>query len=1432
MAKNEVKLKIRIDDDGTLAVIAKKSDKASAAVGRLNDKVRSSNKVRNNFNKQEKGVGQLTNNSTKAFAKQASTIGGGLVPAYAALAANIFAITAAFGALRRAAALEQLEAGLIRVGNAAGANLPFVAQNLKEITNNAISTQAAMEATAIATSAGFDSSQLEQLTKVASGASKALGRDMEDALNRLVRGTAKLEPEILDELGIMVRLDDATRRYAQRLNKTEADLTRFEKTQAFLNATTEQGIKKFGDIASAVDPNPFDQLAAAFNNLSKAGLNIVNKVLTPIVNLLANNSFALVGATTLFGSTIVKSVVPALDEAVKRQKLLASIAVRDLSLAAKNTTSAFAKAAAKVKSLDFAPASVKALQTELVSGQVKGKQLATLLRNITIAETKRATAVKTATGEILVQKQAELASLKALKAEVIALQAAEGARATTNIAAQNAIASNRMAGLQAKSLELIGEKGALGGFGVAFASIGRQSKHIKTATGFMGKFAASGKLAANSMQLLGRASLGLLGPLGMILSFGSLLIPIFSRFFDEQDKIKTKTEEITDSFSSFVGIGIQLGDTFAQNKTEAEKFTAALKAQVGVLNQVKAGVLSVQNAREEETNQQLIENLRQRSALQDQIANAEIARYGRARRNDLAAQAARKAELESLKTQYNELLTVFGNLDKVESGAILQAAISQIENTPQLAAEMGTELKELETLLADVANGTITTTAAFKERFDKIMAGQDSQLASIERAQEAFGDFAGEVTKLGAKQSSAFDPAIEKLVLLKNEFIEAGKRGGIGFTAFKENAEGFEEMLTAARAKLVELEKVDIEVDDKGVLEALETTLKENVKTILGTKAAVQGLQAEFKLLNSISSQNGDIMANALIKEQEIIDRKREGLIAEQENLSLLGVTEERAERLLQIEQELATLKAQEKSEAEELAIIEIARVKGRQRIADLNARIAESDKKSLNAAIKLREIEAKSARLEKNQEFTAKDELDLFEKNKNDRIQLLAIEFNQTVTRINLEYDLLKAQLALEKAKADRAGQDLDIFTKLEDLYDKSRQGAIQGAADSFTASLQGLQLEGQEKGRAVEQAVLGASSGADSVAGGIFGMQQEGGFEQLDSTKERVQAVTNLLQPAIEQMKELGPEGTLVAAVAEGASIMANSFMTMSERIQEAGSGMEKGAAVAAFAGQAFAQVGAIMQASSDAKIATIDKEIAAEKKRDGKSRESVAKIQALERKKEAQKRKAFEQNKKVQMATTIANTAAAIMGALAPPPTGLGPVFGPALAAVAAAMGALQLSVIAGTSYSGGSSSAGGSMPSSVSVGKRRNTVDLATSSGGAGEIAYMRGGRGQGGPENFRPAFMGYKNRAEGGNTGFMVGEQGPEMFIPERPGRIIPADDIAAPTPVNANINISAIDAAGVEDVLINQRGNIISMIREAANAQGNTFLEEVNVAEL
>ena len=238
---------------------------------------------------------------------------------------------------------------------------------------------------------------------------------------------------------------------------------------------------------------------------------------------------------------------------------------------------------------------------------------------------------------------------------------------------------------------------------------------------------------------------------------------------------------------------------------------------------------------------------------------------------------------------------------------------------------------------------------------------------------------------------------------------------------------------------------------------------------------------------------------------------------------------------------------------------------------------------------------------------------------------------------------------------------------------------------------------------------------------------------------------------------------------------------------------------------------QISQIMNAASQARIAGIDKEIDAEKKRDGKSKESLAKIKALEKKKEAMERKAFEQNKKMQIASIITATAVGIMKAYEQ-----GGTLGFFTGAIIAAMGAAQLAIVQGTSFQGGGSApSAGSDPTKISVGKRRDSVDIAQSQSARGELAYFRGQRGMGsGPENFRPAFYGKKNRAMGGSTGYVVGEQGPELFVPDRPGTIVPADETAEMgAGANVTFNINTIDSTGVEDLLIAQRGNVIKMIR-------------------
>ena len=313
---NEVSLKIKIGDDGTLKVVAKDAEKAAKATDDLGKSTDRVSKSRNKYHKAEKGVAQAGLSSAKGFSKMRETIGSGssgLVGAYAVLAANIFALTAAFGALQRASQVEQLEAGLRSMGTASGIAMKQLSEGLREATGNALTLEDAMRATALASSAGFDSSSIERLGDVARKASIALGRDTADSLNRLTKGAIKLEPELLDELGIMVRLDEATEAYATSLGKSASDLTNFEKRQAFMNAVLEEGERKFAAMGD-VPTNAFDQLAATFQDLTKTLLNLLNVGLVPIVNFFAGSQTALFGALVLFGKGLATQMIPALND--------------------------------------------------------------------------------------------------------------------------------------------------------------------------------------------------------------------------------------------------------------------------------------------------------------------------------------------------------------------------------------------------------------------------------------------------------------------------------------------------------------------------------------------------------------------------------------------------------------------------------------------------------------------------------------------------------------------------------------------------------------------------------------------------------------------------------------------------------------------------------------------------------------------------------------------------------------------------------------------------------------------------------------------------------------------------------------------------------------------------------------------------------------
>ena len=258
-----------------------------------------------------RGSAGATGASGRDFANQARGLDG-LVRLYATYAANVFAAGAAFRALSNAADTTNMIKGMDQLGASSGQALGTIAKRLVDVTDGAISMRESIEATTKGTAAGLSSKQMEQLGMVANKASKALGVAMPDAISRLTRGISKLEPELLDELGLFTKIEKATQDYARSIGKTAGSLSDFERRQAFATAVLKEGLDKFSAID--VSANPYDRLLASLQNLGQGALEVVNKVLTPLVNVLTQNPTALLAVIAAIGASILKSAIPALGQ--------------------------------------------------------------------------------------------------------------------------------------------------------------------------------------------------------------------------------------------------------------------------------------------------------------------------------------------------------------------------------------------------------------------------------------------------------------------------------------------------------------------------------------------------------------------------------------------------------------------------------------------------------------------------------------------------------------------------------------------------------------------------------------------------------------------------------------------------------------------------------------------------------------------------------------------------------------------------------------------------------------------------------------------------------------------------------------------------------------------------------------------------------------
>jgi hypothetical protein len=252
---------------------------------------------------------------------------------------------------------------------------------------------------------------------------------------------------------------------------------------------------------------------------------------------------------------------------------------------------------------------------------------------------------------------------------------------------------------------------------------------------------------------------------------------------------------------------------------------------------------------------------------------------------------------------------------------------------------------------------------------------------------------------------------------------------------------------------------------------------------------------------------------------------------------------------------------------------------------------------------------------------------------------------------------------LNLEESERTRLLEGLNTAqTNAKNNVDK----AVNLAASNFEVKI----LEGFKKG--IDQVSSGDfTGGLQTAITAATSAEGQGGTGITG--QEGLQLAAVAAEGFKETLMSLGPQGEATMAAIEGALALSSAFTAFGESANMS----DKLAAV----GSAIGAISQIMAANSKAQIANIDQQIEAEKRRDGQSVQSLARIQAMEKKKDAIARKSFETNKKLQIAQTIVNTASAAIKAY----TDLPFPANVALSALITAIGAKQLAIISKTAIS---------------------------------------------------------------------------------------------------------------------------------------------------
>ena len=1491
-----------------------------------------------------KGTANMSSNVTKNFSKMQQGMdggggSGGLVRAYALLAANVFALTAAFGILSRGAQVDTLIQSMERLEVVSGKSIKTIARDLQRASGFGMDFAASLRSTSLALSAGFESKQIFELGEVARNAAVSLGRNVPDALDRIFRGVIKVEPELLDEIGLFVRVNEAAAKYASQLGIAVGDLTEFQKRQAFANEAIQQGQDKFQAFED-IQIDPFAQLATTFSDMTQGILTFVNKGLKPVIELFTNNKVLFGQLFLIVGMQLFKMVIPAIGQFT-------------LGIA----TNAAAARTAAVESAAQAQAKIRQLQTEgMEYDKIKEKALSTRAQEKRLSSKPQKLAVGGRKASASLEKslqdrelagaqrlevvQLRISDLRTKKGFKIRMQNADTKRELQLLKQERDILVEQVA-LKSK-IDFVGpmpsqqaDKGSLAnlvdlknqkdvlkadalatvtattefkGMGQGFKALGRQievTDHKAKAAGIsftrfdkvIMRMGGTAAIVGVKLQAMMMVITPFITALMIAIPVVTFLSKQFGFFGESQSELKTANKETAETFKT-------LTKQMKHNKEQFDRFadTDNFKGMTDSVLAMKESILGATTALTKQV--EAFEKYQSETKPFVKNINESVSRFfGRSAEEKIQDNVNQLLDTirDSESGISEEMKKLEAQFDRASIGEKIAEYLARIPGTGRIS----------DSLIKYLGGDTSSEESAILELAKSEVEAYKNAKSAIDGARDSAREFSNSlIVKTQVDKPLASFKQITKA--LQNQVITEKERKVLMNETINDSAvlallteDQRNNIRAITDVQIVNGKEVKKIVGSSeellSILDEVELTYARQQELLIKQKSElgqIKGLLSQIKTLRKFS-------VTAIDMEVKLTQRQRnlelEGFKNDfNRKTTQTGLTEERLRELSALdtlvgrEQELGltleqismvqtaiaamkTLQTEESKEQMRLATLELKtendKVKAALEFMKIERELNKVQASRLRGQAKLAAFSKRgSTKLNMTEELDViTQQEDLRNKNLQQRVEAEMAVAQFQFLLADRELEVIKQRQIVSNAENKRLNMEAGILlTKTNDPIKEAEikdtlestgiayeagKGIVKEIEDTQTslgkAAKSTIEIITQTYAKETEDAAVklvglfeknfgGSSMGTsmfaglnDAASGGLSKMVED--LKALKDKDDKPLFSDEIIQTKIFEQTLLnfadtlkstfGEQGILPAALGTAAAnflSLRTAYAETMDNVNKMPEGAEKTAAglaanFTAIAG-GIAQVSSVYSAYMKGNIQQVDDQISAEKARDGQSEASLAKITQLEKKKESLKKKEFETSKKLQLAQAVMNTAAGVTSALSS-------IITAPMAPFIAAMGAVQIALISKMKYTGGAKEVPAPQTSSLTIGKRGSAVDTAQQTSG-GELNYLRGGNTDGTNLGGAGGAMGRKGYANGGE-GIVVGERGPEIVSPSAPVDITPNFALGGGE-TNVNFTINAVDATGVEDLLINQRGNLIRMIREAANENGEEFLPTID----